>query len=142
MLPRDWPEARTLSGEEQGMREAQRTMMSGAAALTPYLPRLVIEWAHDHADERFREVEGSLVSVDISGFTSLSERLAGKGRIGAEELILLLSGVFEGLIGVTHRYDGDVLKFRGDALLLFFSGEGHERRACEAASGMQWFIET
>jgi class 3 adenylate cyclase/tetratricopeptide (TPR) repeat protein len=124
------------------MREAQLTTTSGAAAFTPYLPRLVIEWANDHADKRFRELDGSLVSIDISGFTSLSERLAGKGRIGAEELILLLSGVFEGLIGVTHRYDGDVLKFRGDALLLFFSGEGHEERACGAASGMQWFIET
>jgi predicted ATPase len=124
------------------MREAQLTTTSGAAAFTPYLPRLVLHWARDHPEERFREVEGSLVSVDISGFTNLSERLAGKGRIGAEELILLLSGVFEGLIGVTHRHDGDVLKFRGDALLLFFPGEDHERRACEAASGMQWFIET
>src|SRR5687768_5165264 len=120
MLLQDGPEGRSLSGEEEGMSEAQLTTTSGAGALTPYLPRLVIAWAHDHPDERFREVEGSLVSVDISGFTSLSERLAGKGRIGAEELILLLSGVFEGLIGVTHRHDGDVLKFRGDALLLFF----------------------
>jgi predicted ATPase/class 3 adenylate cyclase len=124
------------------MREAQLITTSGAAALVPYLPRLVIEWARDHPDERFREVEGSLVSVDISGFTNLSERLAGKGRIGAEELILLISGVFEGLIGVAYRFDGDVLKFRGDALLLLFSGEGHEERACSAASGMQWFIET
>jgi class 3 adenylate cyclase/tetratricopeptide (TPR) repeat protein len=112
------------------------------APLAPYLPRLVLEWARDHPDTRFRELDGSLVSVDISGFTSLSERLAGKGRIGAEELILLISGVFEGLIGVAHGYGGDVLKFRGDALLLLFPGEGHEQRACTAANGMQWFIET
>jgi predicted ATPase/class 3 adenylate cyclase len=124
------------------MSEADTTTAPSMGAFAPYLPRLVLEWARDHPDERLREFEGSLVSVDISGFTSLSERLAGKGRIGAEELILLISGVFEGLIGVAHRFGGDVLKFRGDALLLLFYGAGHEERACHAASGMQWFIET
>jgi predicted ATPase len=124
------------------MSEGETTTAPSMGALAPYLPRLVLEWARDHPDERLRELEGSLVSVDISGFTSLSERLAGKGRIGAEELILLISGVFEGLIGVAHRFGGDVLKFRGDALLLLFYGEGHEQRACNAALGMQWFIET
>jgi len=89
-----------------------------------------------------RELEGSLVSLDLSGFTRLSERLQAKGRAGAEELVLLVSGVFEGLIGISERHRGDVLKFRGDALLLLFSGEGHERRACTAASHMQWLIGT
>ena len=89
-----------------------------------------------------RELEGTLVSVDLSGFTALSERLQAKGRAGAEELTLAVSGVFQGLIGITERHDGDVLKFRGDALLLFFDGEDHERRACYAAADMQWLIGT
>ena len=112
-----------------------------SARFAPYLPRLVHEWAGDEDEQRFREFDGSLVSVDISGFTSLSERLAAKGRLGAEELILLISGCFEGLIGIAGRYAGDVLKFRGDALLMLFSGAEHEQRACNAASAMQWFIE-
>jgi class 3 adenylate cyclase/tetratricopeptide (TPR) repeat protein len=87
-----------------------------------------------------RELEGTLVSLDLSGFTRLSERLQAKGRAGAEELVLLVSGVFEGLIRITERQGGDVLKFRGDALLLLFSGSGHERRACTAAAHMQWLI--
>jgi predicted ATPase/class 3 adenylate cyclase len=120
----------------------QPTTESSVPTLEPYLPRFLIEWARDHPGERYRELDGSLVSVDISGFTNLSERLAAKGRLGAEELILLISGVFEGLIGVARRFGGDVLKFRGDALLLLFAGEGHEQRASGAASGMQWFIET
>ena len=106
-----------------------------------YLPRLVREWARTAEDSPFRIVDGSLVSVDISGFTALSERLAAKGRAGAEELILCISGLFEGLIGITQRYSGDVLKFRGDALLLLFDGDAHALRACNAASDMQWFIE-
>ena len=34
-----------------------------------------------------------------------------------------------------------MLKFRGDALLLLFEGDGHAERACRAAVEMQWFIE-
>jgi class 3 adenylate cyclase/tetratricopeptide (TPR) repeat protein len=106
-----------------------------------YLPRLVRDWPRTAGDSPLRSVDGSLVSVDISGFTALSEKLAAKGRAGAEELILFISGLFEGLIGITQRYDGDVLKFRGDALLLLFEGDAHAIRACTAASDMQWFIE-
>src|SRR5829696_7873817 len=111
------------------------------APFEPYLPRLVLDWAAHTPDERWRELEGSLVSVDLTGFTALAERLQAKGRAGAEELVLAVGGVFEGLIGITHRRGGDVLKFRGDALLLLFSGDAHAERACRAASEMQWFIE-
>ena len=108
-------------------------------SFAPYLSKLVLDWSGD-GGLGVRELEGTLVSVDLSGFTALSERLQAKGRAGAEELTLAVSGVFEGLIGITERHDGDVLKFRGDALLLFFDGPDHERRACYAAADMQWLI--
>jgi class 3 adenylate cyclase/tetratricopeptide (TPR) repeat protein len=108
----------------------------------PYLPRLVLDWAAETPEEAWRELDGSLVSVDLSGFTALAESLQAKGRAGAEELVLAVSGVFEGLIGIAYRRGGDVLKFRGDALLLFFSGDAHADRACRASSEMQWFIES
>src|SRR6476469_2780773 len=95
----------------------------------PYLPRFVVDWSSDETT-RVREIEGTLVSVDLSGFTRLSERLQAKGRAGAEELVLAVSGIYEGLIGIAERHLGDVLKFRGDALLLFFAHDGHEERAC------------
>lgn len=76
------------------MSEAAATP-AARAAFEPYLPKLAIDWG----DGPFaRELEGSLVSVDLTGFTALSERLAAKGKVGAEELILLISGVYEGLI--------------------------------------------
>ena len=108
------------------------------ARYTPYLPLLARGWPAD--DMPYREFEATLVSVDLSGFTALSERLAQKGKAGAEELILVVSGCFEGLIGIAARHGGDVLKFRGDALLLLFDGDGHAERACRAAAQMQWFI--
>jgi predicted ATPase/class 3 adenylate cyclase len=92
-------------------------------------------------DARFRTLDGSLVSVDISGFTALSERLQARGKLGAEELIAQISRCYEGLIGAAQARDGDVLKFRGDALLILFDGPDHALHASVAAVEMQDFIE-
>jgi len=110
--------------------------------LGPYLPRLVRAWSAEPEAPRARTIDGSLVSVDISGFTALAERLSAKGKAGAEELVQRISACFEGLIEVAERHGGDVLKFRGDALLLLFRDERHPERAAGAASDMQWTIES
>ena len=107
------------------------------STLDPYVARLVRDW---EVGTTARELDGSLVSVDLSGFTALSERLAAQGRAGAEELVFLISSVFDGLIGAAAQRGGDVLKFRGDALLILFDGPRHEQRACTAAVEMQSVI--
>ncbi len=109
--------------------------------LAPYVPRLVHAWSTE-PDERSRTLDGTLVSVDVTGFTALTERLESRGRRGSEELIKRISAFFAELIAVADRHGGDVLKFRGDALLLLFIGERHAERACGAASDMQWTIES
>jgi class 3 adenylate cyclase/tetratricopeptide (TPR) repeat protein len=106
----------------------------------PYVPRLAAHWKSTSPGERARVLDGSLLGLDISGFTALSERLQEKGKLGAEELIALISRCYGGLIDIAARYGGDVLKFRGDALLLVFEGDGHELRAASAALAMQRFI--
>jgi class 3 adenylate cyclase/tetratricopeptide (TPR) repeat protein len=111
------------------------------ALFAPYLPRIVRAWSGDSNGARARVLEGSLVSVDIDGFTALAERLSVKGRAGAEELVQRISSCFVRLIAVAERRGGDVLKFRGDALLLFFRGDHHAERAAGAAADMQRTIE-
>jgi class 3 adenylate cyclase/tetratricopeptide (TPR) repeat protein len=106
----------------------------------PYVPRLAARWDEDAPGSRVRVLDASLLGLDISGFTALSERLAERGKLGAEELILLISRCYSGLIDIAERFGGDVLKFRGDALLLLFDGELHEERAALAALAMQQFI--
>ena len=117
------------------------TATGSSATFGPYVPRLIRGWSDEPDGPRVRALDGSLVSVDISGFTALAERLAVNGKAGAEELVGRISAVFDDLIGVAERHGGDVLKFRGDALLLFFVGDRHAERACGAASDMQWTIE-
>ena len=105
--------------------------------LTPYVPRLVVDWLRETPDALHRELTGSMVFVDISGFTALSERLARRGKIGAELMRDTLNGVFIALLDEAYDYGAGLLKWGGDALLLLFDGPGHEGRACGAAWGMQ-----
>ncbi len=78
-----------------------------------------------------------MLSADISGFTALSEKLAGKGKAGAEEITSLINTCFTALIDSAYSYGGEVIKFGGDALLILFRGENHERRAADAGLLMQ-----
>src|SRR4051794_1176606 len=105
--------------------------------LKPYVPRLLLDWAATEPDVRWRELDASVVFVDISGFTSMSERLARKGRVGAEEVTDVLGSCFSRMLGVAYGEGGGLLKFGGDALLLMFTDEGHAARACRAAVGMR-----
>ncbi len=105
--------------------------------LKPYLPRLLMQWLAEAPGTTLRELDGTVVFVDISGFTKMSERLARKGKVGAEEVTDVLGAVFARLLAVAYGNGGGLIKFGGDALLLFFSGMDHAARAARAAVGMR-----
>lgn len=115
--------------------------MGGIAAptldLSPYLPRLVLQWLSEHPEQPSLEVDGTVAFVDISGFTKLSERLARLGKMGAEELTEAIGGCFRELLAVAYANGGNLIKFGGDALLLLFKGPDHALRATSAAAGMR-----
>src|SRR6476646_7470662 len=110
--------------------------------LVPYLPRMVIEWAVDDPGTRWREVEGSLVFADLSGFTKMSERLSRLGKMGAEEVTDAINTCFTELLGVAYDDGGGLVKFGGDALLLVFTDEGHLERATRSAVEMRARLRT
>ena len=105
-------------------------------SLARYVPRVSAEWDLD-ASGPWQELDGTLCYIDISGFTNLSEKLARRGRIGAEELTEVLNHVFGQMLALAYDRGGSLLKFGGDALLLFFEGEDHPTQACSAAVEMQ-----
>lgn len=100
----------------------------------PYVPSVAASW---RGDARWRPVVGSLLFVDISGFTNLSERLARKGRQGAEELTFVLDRIFGRMLEVSSDRGGSLVKFGGDALLLLFDVEDYVLQACAAAVEMR-----
>jgi class 3 adenylate cyclase/tetratricopeptide (TPR) repeat protein len=106
-------------------------------SLSGYLPRLTLQWMAEHPSRRQLELDATMVFVDVSGFTKLSERLARKGHIGAEELTELIGSCFTRLLADAYADGGSLIKFGGDALLLLFTGEGHAVRGVRAAAGMR-----
>jgi class 3 adenylate cyclase/tetratricopeptide (TPR) repeat protein len=104
--------------------------------LAPFVSQLAIDWAHETPDLRLREVPGTLVFADISGFTRLTERLAAKGRFGAEEMSDILDVVLSRLLDAAYSYGGWLVKWGGDALLLMFEGDQDAERACAASVEM------
>ena len=107
------------------------------ADLTAYVPRIVVEWALSEPDALHRRLDGTMAFVDVSGFTAMSERLSAKGKAGAEEVTDVMNATFAQLLDVAYARGGGLLKFGGDALLLFFSGEDHAARATRAAFDMR-----
>ena len=110
---------------------------AGPEQLIPFVPLVTLEWLRDEPERTWKEVQGSLAFVDISGFTATSERLSSLGKQGAEELTEVMNATFARLLEVGYDRGGGVLKFGGDALLLFFSGRGHARAAVRAAYEMR-----
>ena len=68
----------------------------------------------------------SILFIDISGFTSLNEKLARLGGRGIEQVSKHLNSYFGKLIDVVYAHGGDILKFAGDALICMFSPNEEE----------------
>ncbi|MEO6822342.1 MAG: adenylate/guanylate cyclase domain-containing protein, partial [Candidatus Nanopelagicales bacterium] len=105
--------------------------------LLPYVPRLTVDWLRYTPHDRVKEVVGTLAFVDISGFTKLTERLARRGNVGAEEMSDLLNATFASLLEVAYEDGAGLVKWGGDAVLLLFVGDGHAVRAARAAHRMR-----
>ena len=105
--------------------------------LLSYVPGLLRDWTPSGYDDRHMRVAGTLAFVDISGFTRLTERLARRGKVGAEEMSDLLSGTFAGLLAEAQEDGADLVKWGGDAMLLLFQGDGHPERAARSAHRMR-----
>jgi class 3 adenylate cyclase/tetratricopeptide (TPR) repeat protein len=110
--------------------------------LSPYVPRLAIDWLRRTPDALHRQVEGSLAFIDISGFTQLTERLTRLGRAGAEEMSDALNATFAQLLAVAYEDGASLVKWGGDAVLLLFDGDAHAPRACRAAHRMRETLRT
>src|SRR5581483_701495 len=82
----------------------------------------------------------TVLFVDVSGFTSLSERL------DPEEVHRLMQHAFDLMLGEVHRYEGTVNQFLGDGIMALFGApiahEDHARRAVHAALGIARALET
>ncbi len=91
---------------------------------------------------RRRSYRTAALFADVSGFTSLTERMGARGSAGAEDLSQILNAYFSELLAVVHAHGGDVTGFAGDALFAIWPAlDGDEGaavgRATSCAIAMQ-----
>jgi ABC-type oligopeptide transport system substrate-binding subunit/class 3 adenylate cyclase len=113
------------------------------AALAAYIPRdrveAILNPRHPLAED------GVAMIADISGFTPLTEALTqglSEGQ-GAEELTRTLTAVFTPLIAEIHAFRGTVIKFSGDALIIWFGRpkRGHRSAVIRRALTCAWHMQ-
>jgi class 3 adenylate cyclase len=81
----------------------------------------------------------SVLFVDVSGFTTLSERL------DPEDVHGLMNRALDLMLSQIHRYEGTVTQFLGDGIMALFGApiahEDHAQRAVHAALGIRAVLE-
>ena len=110
-------------------------MKQGNAVVLSYVPSILPELVSGGRDSPpwGDVIEGTLVMADVSGFTTMSERLAQSGPEGAEQLTGIINRFFGRHLDSARDRGGDCLAFGGDAILLLFRHDGHADRAVAAA---------
>ena len=112
-----------------------------AERVVPYLARILQLHLLSDPDAPCWSATGTAVFADVSGFTQLSEQLARRGREGAEQITDTIGGSFASILKVAYENGASLLKFGGDALLLWFQDHGHAARACAAAMRMRGMLD-
>lgn len=74
-------------------------------------------------------LRGALLFSDVSGFTALSERLAVLGPEGAEQLTAIMNRYFAAMLEILAWSGGTLLKFAGDATLVYFPEQENGQQA-------------
>jgi len=97
-----------------------RKTLEGSLAFVPWiLQQSYFDGGLEEGSVVTHRGSGAVVFSDASGFTALTERLAKKSN-GAELLSQCLTAFFTPLINLINAYRGDVIKFSGDALTIYF----------------------
>lgn len=79
-------------------------------------------------------LSGSLLFSDVSGFTALSEKLAVYGPEGAERLTIAMNQYFTAMLEIIAWSGGTLIKFAGDATLVYFP---EQPRGAQAAAAVR-----
>ena len=128
--------ADSMAGQAPG-RTAAMGDVDAPTGLHSLLPATVVEWLLTDPARTGRNVDGTVMSADISGFTRLTESLLQHGtRDAAETLIRTVNRCLTPMIERVATEGGDTLKLGGDAVFALFPDVGSAERAARCAAAI------
>lgn len=121
-LPQTVDEFRIVAGADQKGEEVVHEKLDTHQYIPRSMQTVILKCAEDFGHIKWgvsRPMHGMIMLVDISGFTTMTEYLCAKGPSGVETLMSVINGYFHTLISIVRSFDGEVLYFVGDALVVF-----------------------
>lgn len=97
------------------------------------LSRLLQQVGADELESQQFAMQGSVMMADVTGFSSLAERLGSEGADGLEELNHALSSYFGRAMDIIQAHGGDLLKMAGDAMMVYWPQDGASADSAQAA---------
>jgi adenylate cyclase len=125
--------------DPRALTDAIRHLNSLHQAVSSFLPQYIAEnerlYYEDYGDLR----PGTFMFADVSGFTALSEKLQRiGGRVGIDILTEIINDFFARMLEILAKSNGQLLKFAGDALLIFFpTAEGTDETPFAIRTGLR-----
>lgn len=104
-------------------------------SLKVFIPENVAQLLEEKKE--FLVKDGFILFCDIAGFTPLTERLSKVGKEGAERLTIILNDYFTEMINEVYKFGGDLVRFGGDAMTIFFDKNRDEESLWCAKSMMK-----
>ena len=83
-----------------------------SGTLAPFVPRALLARLARPIEVLAETVDCTMVFADVSGFTRLSERLARRGREGAEQLVDVINACFTTLLAEAYGRGGSLREVR------------------------------
>jgi class 3 adenylate cyclase/HAMP domain-containing protein len=100
--------------------------------LSKFVPESVkrlLEKNPDASELEKREVDASVLFLDVEGYTRLSEQLP------PQRLNRMIQDYFSSFLEIIRAHEGDVNETAGDGLMVIFQSEGHRARHALNAAG-------
>ena len=117
-------EIHALPGQDDSKNYGSLQLIRNLGTYIPFV--LLQHFAENPQPPQYPEIQqfpAAILFLDISGFTSLNEKLAQLGAAGPELVSNHINSYFASLIKAVSEHGGDVLKFAGDALICLWGSK-------------------
>lgn len=109
------------------VQSIHRGTLEWTGVLKPFVANLVFRSIANNSSGMLRfkpySCQGSLLFVDLSGYSKITSALAHKG---AHVLSTVVNAYLSRLLSIIRQHGGDVIKFAGDAILAVWEGDEQE----------------
>ena len=127
----DVHDARVSMTEPDDIDEEEDRIANLGQQVQAYIPDIVLNNLNDLIDKQGRICipnehtydNGTLLFLDVSGFTSLTEQYSNDPHLGIDQLTRALNSYFDKLVYEILTHGGDIYKFAGDAILALWTNE-------------------